>query len=94
MNVKVARMSTGEEVIYTLIDESENYIEMENALVAVPNAQGQIGFAPWSFLAEEGETIKVSKEFVVYVINAREMVVDNYKKIFSKIETPSKKLIL
>ena len=80
MNVKVARMSTGEEVIYTLIDESENYIEMENALVAVPNA--------------EGETIKVSKEFVVYVINAREMVVDNYKKIFSKIETPSKKLIL
>jgi hypothetical protein len=94
MEVKVLRMNTGEEVIYTQVNETDDYVEVENALVALPNAQGQIGFSPWSYLSDEGQTIKISKDYIVYVIEAREMVVDNYKKIFSKIETPSKKLIL
>jgi len=94
MEVKVLRMNTGEEIIYTLVSETDEYVEVENALVAVPNQQGQIGFAPWSYLADEGQTLKISKDYIVYVIEAKEMIVDNYKKIFSKIETPSKKLIL
>mgnify|MGYP003123537948 FL=1 len=87
-------MNTGEEIIYTQISETDEYVEVENALVALPNQQGQIGFAPWSYLADDNQVIKISKEYIVYVIEAKEMIVDNYKKIFSKIETPSKKLIL
>jgi len=94
MKVKVLRMNTGEEVIYTEISEDENTIEVEHPLVAIPNAQGQVGFAPWSTLAKDENTIKVSKDYIVYVIDARDEIVENYKKIFSPIETPSKKLIL
>lgn len=94
MEVKVLRMNTGEEVIYTQISEDENSIEVEHPLVAIPNAQGQVGFAPWSTLAKDENTIKVSKDYIVYVIEARDEIVENYKKIFSPIETPSKKLIL
>lgn len=94
MNVKVLRMNTGEEIIFTLINEDETTIEVEHPLVALPNAQGQVGFAPWSTLAKEDETIKISKEYIVYVIDAREEIVENYEKVFSPIETPTKKLIL
>jgi hypothetical protein len=94
MNVKVLRMNTGEEVIYTLINETEDYIEVEHPLVALPNAQGQVGFAPWSTLAKEDSTIKVDKGYIVYNIEAREEIVENYEKIFSPIAKPSKKLIL
>ena len=34
------------------------------------------------------------KQFIVYVCDANDEVVENYEKIFSPIETPSKKLIL
>ena len=94
MNVKVLRMNTGEEIIFTLISEDEESIEVEHPLVAIPNSQGQVGFAPWSTRAKEDETIKVSKEYVVYVIEARDEIVENYEKIFSPLTTPSKKLIL
>ena len=94
MNVKVLRMNTGEEVIFTLINEDENTLEIENALVAVPNAQGSIGFAAWSYLQKKDTTITLSKEYVVYIIDANEEVVENYEKIFSPIQTPSKSLIL
>jgi len=94
MNVKVLRMNTGEEIIFTLVNEDETSIEVQNPLVALPNAQGQVGFAPWSTLAKENETIKISKDYVVYVIDTRDEIVENYEKIFSPIQKPSKKLIL
>ena len=94
MNVKVLRMNTGEEIIFTLVNEDETSIEVQNPLVALPNTQGQVGFAPWSTLAKEDEIIKISKDYVVYVIDTRDEIVENYEKIFSPIKTPSKKLIL
>mgnify|MGYP003121274139 FL=1 len=94
MNVKVFRMNTGEEVIFTLINEDEKTIEIENALVAIPNAQGSIGFGAWSMLQKKDTTLTIDKQFIVYVCEANDEVVENYQKIFSPIETPSKKLIL
>ena len=52
MDIKVLRMNTGEEVIFTLVEETDDYVSVENPLVAVPSAQGQIGFAPWSVLCK------------------------------------------
>ena len=94
MNVKVLRMNTGEEVVFTMVNETDNTIEIENPLVGVPSAQGQIGFAPWAPLVKNDETITISKEFVVYIENVQVDVLEQYKKIFSPIETPSTKLIL
>ena len=94
MDIKVLRMNTGEEVIFTLIKENDDCVVVQNALVAVPSAQGQIGFAPWSVLSKEEDHIKIEKKYIVYMIDTRDEIVENYKKIFSPIETPSKKLIL
>mgnify|MGYP003117999184 CR=1 FL=1 len=94
MNVKVLRMNTGEEIIFTLVNEDENMIEVENALVAIPNTQGSIGFGAWSYLQKKNTTLAIDKQFIVYICDANDEVVENYEKIFSPIETPSKKLIL
>jgi len=96
MNVKVMRTNIGEEVIFTLINEDEKTVEIENPLVAMPNAQGQVGFGPWSFLQKKDTTLTVDRRFIVSIYEAEEEIVTNYEKIFNpdKIQTPSKKLIL
>ena len=96
MNVKVMRTNIGEEVIFTLIDEGQETVEIQNPLVAMPNAQGQIGFGPWSFLQKKNTTLTIDRSFVVSIYEAEEEIVENYEKIFNpdKIQTPSKKLIL
>ena len=96
MNVKVMRTNIGEEVIFTLINEDQSTIEIENPLVAMPNAQGQVGFGPWSFLQKKDTTLTIDRNFVVYICDAEDEIVENYEKIFNpdKIQTPSKKLIL
>ena len=96
MNVKVMRTNIGEEVIFTHINEEQSTIEIENPLVAMPNAQGQVGFGPWSFLQKKDTTLTVDRSFIVSIYEAEEEIVANYEKIFNpdKIQTPSKKLIL
>jgi len=94
MNVKVIRMNTGEEVIVTLLNETEASLEIENPLVGMPTQTGQIGFGPWAPLVKNDETITIDRSFVVYLEDAQVDVVEQYEKMFSSIKTPSKKSIL
>lgn len=94
MNVKVIRMNTGEEVIVTLLNETVETLEIENPLVGMPTQGGQIGFGPWAPLVKNGESITIDRSFVVYIEDAQVDVTEQYEKMFSTIETPSKKLIL
>ena len=99
MNVKLIRMWSGEDVIADLIDDKsdmgEDVIVIQNPIVAVPAGNGQMGFAPWSpLLKGKNEEIEVSKKYVVYIAEAQEQIVDNYKDMFSVIKSPSKKLIV
>ena len=94
MNVKVVHMSTGEDIIVEVINDTEDTLEVSTPLVAGPTAQGQIGFGPWAPLVKEGETIKLDKKFIMFYGEPNPDVAEQYQKIFSPIETPSKKLIL
>ncbi len=76
MNVKVMRTNIGEEVIFTLINEDEKTVEIENPLVAMPNAQGQVGFGPWSFLQKKNTTLTVDRTFIVSIYEAEDEIVE------------------
>jgi hypothetical protein len=95
MNVKLIRMWSGEDVIADLVEEDDSIV-ISNPIVAIPSGNGQLGFAPWSpLLKDKGETIKVSKGYVVYIADTQEQIVDQYEQMFSPIsKPPSKKLIL
>lgn len=94
MNVKVVRMNTGEDIIFNLLEVNEKFLKIENVLVAGPSATGQIGFGPWAPLVKDGDPIEINVDYICYIAEPQIEVAENYQKIFSKIETPSKKLIL
>lgn len=94
MNVKLIRMSSGEDVVATIVNETDSVLEVENAIVAIPTGEGQIGFAPWSPLVSKSDkTLPVNKKFVVYVAEVAEDIVNQYNQMFSKIVTPTSKLV-
>ena len=94
MTVKLIRMSSGEDVVATIVNETDSVMELEDAIVAIPTGEGQIGFAPWSPLVSKTDnTLPVNKNFVVYVAEVAEDIVTQYNQMFSKIVTPSNKLV-
>ena len=96
IDVKLIRITTGEEVVAELVSETDDKITVKNGLVVLPNAQA-VGFAPWAtVISKENPEITLSKTHLVYVAEVQEDVCKKYNEMFgSKLITPdSKKLIV
>lgn len=94
MTVKLIRFSSGEDVIAKVLEDTEETLVVQDAIVAVPSGTGTLGFVQWSpLLSKDVESISVNKRFVVYISEPDVDVVGHYNKMFSKIITPNTKLI-
>jgi hypothetical protein len=95
MNVKLIRMWSGEDVIADQVGDLEDRIVIRNPIVAIPTGNGQMGFAPWSPLLKDKDVdLEITKNYIVYISEAQEQIVEQYEQMFSLIKSPSKKLIV
>jgi hypothetical protein len=96
MDVKLIRMSSGEDVVAELLEQKENAIVVQNAIVAIPAGNSQLGFAPWApILNRTKKELEVNSKFIVFIAEPDDSVVEQYEQMFSPISKPaSKKLIL
>jgi hypothetical protein len=95
MNVKVIRMSSGEDVVADVMETKEDSLVLMNAIVAVPAGNGQLGFAPYApLLNRDQKELEINRKWVIYVADVNNELVEQYEEMFSPIKTPSKKLIL
>lgn len=94
MNTKLVRFRSGEDVICDLVSETDTEITIENALVAVPQGQGQLGFAPWSPLSKEDTQFTIPRDYTVYIVEPNPNITEQYEGIFSTLITPKKQLVL
>ena len=96
IDVKLIRISTGEEIIAEVLSETDDSITVQNGLVVIPQPQG-VGFAPWATVISKDEPeITVKKTFIVYIAAVQEDVCSKYNEMFgSKLVMPhSKKLVI
>ena len=95
IDVKLLRITTGEEVITELLSETEETITVQNGLVILPTNNG-IGFAPWaSVISKDKPEITISKKHIVYIVETQEEVAKKYNEMFgSKLITPNEKKII
>ena len=95
IDVKLLRITTGEEVVAELLTETEETITVQNGLVVLPTNTG-VGFAPWAtVISKENPEITMSKRHVVYVAEVQEDVCKKYNEMFgSKLITPDKKKLI
>jgi hypothetical protein len=96
INVKLFRISTGEEVIAELVSESDTSVTMKNGLVVLPTPQGGVGFAPWTpVIDKDNPQVEVSKNFVVYIADVDSQVKTKYNEIYgSKLVMPDEKKLI
>lgn len=95
MNVKVFRMSSGEDVVADVIETKEDSIVVSNPIVAFNQGDGRLGFAPYSPLLNRDEKeLEINRRWIVYIANVNDELVEQYEEMFSTIKTPSSKLIL
>ena len=94
-NVKLLRMVSGEDVVCTVVKNTEDTIVIKDAIVAIPTGQGQLGFAPWSPIISKDESeITISERFVIYQAEPDSSVVEQYNTMFGNVIAPKKQSII
>ena len=95
IDVKLFRITTGEEVVAELVSETDNTVTVKNGLVVLPTNNG-VGFAPWATVIDaDNPDIVLSRNHVVYIVPVQEEVAKKYNDMFgSKLITPDKKKLV
>lgn len=94
-NVKLIRMHSGEDVVASIVGEQDAHINVENAIVAIPTGQGQLGFAPWApILSKSSKQIPIDKRFIVFIADVDEEVANQHKQMYGGVITKTSKLIV
>lgn len=94
-DVKLIRLSSGEDVVATILARENQTITIKDAIVAVATGQGQIGFAPWSpIISKEESSITISDNFVVYIAEADSSVLEQYNTMFGNVIAPKPQSII
>ena len=95
INVKLFRITTGEEVVAELVSETDDTVTVQNGLVVLPTGQS-VGFAPWAMVINKDKPeITVSRNHIVYIAEVDSNIVKKYNEIYgSKIITPEDKRLI
>ena len=94
MNIKVFKLTTGEEIIAEVVSESDSRVSVKSALSIVlqPSQQGiSYGFVPWGNLVEEDKTLPTAN--IIYSGKPKDDLLNNYNSIFGGIMVAPKQLI-
>ena len=95
IDVKLFRITTGEEVVAELVSETEDTVTLRNGLVVIPSGSSY-GFAQWATVIDPDQPdITVNRKFIVYTVPVAEAVEKRYNEIYgSKLVTPEKKKLI
>lgn len=89
--MKLIRLSTGEEIIAKIYDQSD-FIVVENAIILLPAGEGKLGMASFIPYAD-GSSITINKQHVMFMTNPSEDLYRQVLQITTGIATPSTGII-
>lgn len=87
------KLTSGEEVITKIIEESDSYLEVSDPLSVAPNPQG-MGLMPSMFTASHDGVVILSKATITMYALTEENIKNKYISATTGIELPSKKIVL
>lgn len=91
-DVRIVRLSTGEEILCEVKVDGEFYT-LENLALIVPTKEQSIGLAPYLPYAKQ-DKFTVNGRFVMYVVEPHPDLRAQWSNIFGKVFAPEKKIII
>lgn len=93
MSVKIVRLITGEELICTIDSDDGITYSISDVAILIPTQQNSLGLAP--FLAYANYTkLDLKHSQVMFVLDPVDELANQYRTMFGKIHTQTRKIIV
>jgi len=90
--MKLVRLSSGEEVIGKVVDNGSD-VTITDGYSLIPAGEGKIGFMPFMAYTKAKEGITIPKNFVVFMVDPVDELVDQVRQMDTGLVTPKNKII-
>lgn len=94
-NIKIVRLSTGEELIATIGDSfNTGVVNLIDVAILIPTQQNSLGLAPFMAYSNAKEGLEVPRAFVMFMADPVDGLKKQYQSMFSRIITPTEQKII
>lgn len=90
--MKLVRLSSGEEVIGKVVDNGSD-VTITDGYSLIPAGEGKIGFMPFMAYTKAKQGITIPKNFVVFMVDPVDELVDQVRQMDTGLVTPKNKII-
>ena len=90
--MKLIRLSSGEEVIGKVVDNGSD-VTITDGYSLIPAGEGKIGFMPFMAYTKAKDGITIPKNFVVFMVDPVDELVDQVRQMDTGLVTPKNKII-
>jgi hypothetical protein len=94
MSIKLIRLTSGEEVLAKITDESNDSITFENPIALYAAEEGKIGFMPYIPYTKAEDGLTVKNTHVLFTVDPVDQILGQYKEATGAIVTPNKGIIV
>jgi len=92
-NIKIIRLSTGEELIAD-VEWEGNVAVLKDVAILIPTQQNSLGLAPFMAYSNAKDGMHVEGNFIMFTVDPVEGLKQQYQNMFSKIITPGQQKIV
>ena len=93
-NMKLVRISSGEEIIGNVEVHRDNSITITNGYSLIPAGEGKIGFMPFMAYTKAKDGITIPERFVLFTVEPKDELLAQIKSMDSGIVVPPKQGII
>lgn len=88
MEIKLIRLTSGEEVIAEIVEEKTSSIKFKKPLVLYAAEENQIGFMPYIPYTKADEGLTIKNRHVLFTVDPIEDIIRQYKELTGDIIIP------
>ena len=92
-NIKLVRLTSGEELIANVDMKDSNKPALHNAIIMIPAGEGKIGFMPFMAYTKAKDGITIDNKFVLFIVDPVDQIVDQVREMDSGIQVASNKIV-
>jgi hypothetical protein len=94
-NIKLVRLTSGEELLAKVKSESRDEVVVEDACIIIPQGSGNLGIMQYIPYASY-KTLPIKGEHVMFILTPKTDLLNEYNKVFGSglIQPKEKKIII
>jgi len=92
MNVKIIKLVNSEEILCELVSENESTTTVKNPTLLVPH-NNNVAMVPYMPFADYEKGLEIPTSQIMFVVDARDEVVEQFESQFNPLVTPTKKIV-